>query len=895
MDRSTTASALLLLVTLVAPTSPPDLEASQALPERASTTEAGPQARAGDVRQEADTLRTLEPADLFRLHRVGDVRFSPDGQIVAFERVRSADEGAVASLPDRKAPRSDVWVATVGQGEPRAVTDGAPDGTGWFHPRWSPDGERLAMLSVRGNSVRAWIWERSSGELRKATERAVQLSTRAPLFLRWLSSDDLALAVPPEGAPERGRLLSEATRPGLFASRAWRESWSGREVTARVLDAGVDSARAGLHDRVEVIVVDGEGPAETVASGRWGYVRPSPDGRRLATFSLGSVPRDGTLPWLGGALSLGLEPGVAELGDSDGEATRATAAGASGSSASEPVRLSGPLHGTLRWAPDGSAYALLDRAARDSGGMQVVRVDAESGEVERIGRAERRVAGFAWSGRSELLVRTRSPAGSEASSRSEWWRVGPAGRWQRLTGGMKAVPERLVSGPGGGAVGVADGELWLVGAGSGPRVLTREFDPEIRRLAWPGPSRSPLDHGQGSQRRPGGPLAVRAGPPGESGLWAASFSGDALDSLRRIPTPERAAAPSEIAPGAAAAAFTRADSTGTWLMLTRGPDAAPEAGERRPGARTGIGAGRVDTLVAADRWLAGVETGETRRLTYEAAGRELTAWAILPPGRASGERHPTVVSVYPGRVYGSRPPPSTGPNTVWSVQALQLLASRGFAVLLPSMPMPRGPAAREHLDDGVIPAIDRAVEAGWADSTRVGLVGHSYGGFAVNHLVSQTDRFRAAVSSAGFSDLRSQYGTFDARSRYGHMQPPLLAQLGSAAYMEAGQGGMGAPPWEAPDRYRRNSPLSHVDGIDTPLMLIHGDRDFVAVQQAESLFTALLRQGERARLVRYAGEGHVVRRRANVLDMWNRIFGWFERFLVEKETAGGGKWSRPDS
>lgn len=261
---------------------------------------------------------------------------------------------------------------------------------------------------------------------------------------------------------------------------------------------------------------------------------------------------------------------------------------------------------------------------------------------------------------------------------------------------------------------------------------------------------------------------------------------------------------------------------------------------------------------------------------------------LLPPGHSEGESHPTVVNVYPGSVQDDSPPASTRLRTPWPIQALQLLAARGYAVLVPSIPLPQDSAGpRRHLDDGVLPAVERAVEAGLADSGRVGLLGHSYGGFGVNHLVSQTDRFRAAVSSAGASDLRSQYGTFDPRSRHRHMQHPVHAQVATMGYLESGQGRMGAAPWEVPERYRRNSPLTHVEDVETPLMMIHGDRDFVVVEQAEQLFTSLLRQGKRARLVRYFGEGHIVRGRANVLDMWDRVFGWFDRHLEPGEETGG--------
>ncbi len=77
------------------------------------------------------------------------------------------------------------------------------------------------------------------------------------------------------------------------------------------------------------------------------------------------------------------------------------------------------------------------------------------------------------------------------------------------------------------------------------------------------------------------------------------------------------------------------------------------------------------------------------------------------------------------------------------------------------------------------------------------------------------------------------------------------------------------------------SPLTYVADVDTPLLMIHGDEDFVPIQQAEMFFTELLRRGNRARLVRYSGEGHTVSGRANVLDMWEQIFRWWKEFPGE--------------
>ncbi len=78
----------------------------------------------------------------------------------------------------------------------------------------------------------------------------------------------------------------------------------------------------------------------------------------------------------------------------------------------------------------------------------------------------------------------------------------------------------------------------------------------------------------------------------------------------------------------------------------------------------------------------------------------------------------------------------------------------------------------------------------------------------------------------------------------------------------------------------RNSALFHADQVETPLLIIQGDLDYVPLQQGEQFFSALYRQGERARFVRYWGEGHVFQSPPNIENMWNEIYAWFEEFLM---------------
>lgn len=834
----------------------------------------------------ADTLDRLRPEDLFRLHRIGAVRFSPDGQRLAFERVRPGNEGKVKAAPSVPfgEPRSDIWIASVSSGVIHRLTDGGPDGTGWFRPRWSPDGERLALLSVQGNNVHAWVWEASSDRLRQLTDRQVHMENSGPLLVRWLSPSKLLLAVQEAGTPGQGRLLARVSRPGFLAAQSRQRAWSGRESTAYVVKSGLDGEEGPYHNHAEIFLFEViEQESETLAKGRWPYVQVSPDGRLLATFSLDSVPRD--QPFVQGRYD-GNNPGVVHLHDSERGACTGEEPGAEATSSSgTTARLFHPEHGTLKWAPDGSAYALLTWTAPGEedgtrGPRAVAVYDVSKGTLTRVVSSRRSIEDFAWTGEPSLLVRARSRNTGQDGTALDWWRITPDGSWENLTAGMEEVPDRLIPASGPTAVGLAEGELWQVRTDGEPRSLTQDFRPDIFRVFWP-ESYGALGANVDPWSRP---FAVMASDDGESGLWVLRSSGRSAERVTRIPTPERTNFPVGVSPSGQAAAFYSIDSTGTRLWMTHAQSANSGDGKEGPAETTSSPSeGTVDTLLAADRWLKEIDAGEARRFQYEhPSGRDLTAWLLLPPDHSSGERHPAVVNVYPGWVQDEDVPSATAINNVIPGRALQILASEGYAVLFPSIPLPSdstGP--RFDIDEGVLPALRAAVERGYVDSARVGLIGHSYGGYGVYNLVTQTDRFRAAIASAGVTDLRSAYGIFDARSRYGHMLLPLALQIWRMGYWETGQGRMGAPPWKARNRYLRNSPLSYVGQVETPLMMIHGNQDHVPVQQAEMFFTSLFRQGKPAQLVRYSGEGHIIRRRANVLDMWNRIISWFDRYLKQ--------------
>lgn len=298
----------------------------------------------------------------------------------------------------------------------------------------------------------------------------------------------------------------------------------------------------------------------------------------------------------------------------------------------------------------------------------------------------------------------------------------------------------------------------------------------------------------------------------------------------------------------------------------------------------GGGAGRpltsYFTILQANEWMKDVKLGRAELLSYKATdGTALTAWLLLPPDHVRGTRVPVVTIVYPGSVYSANEPSSFSPYRV-NFEHPQLFAALGYAVLVPSMPETKNPNESHALGsllNGVIPALDAAIAQGVADPDRLAVLGQSDGGFAVLGLITQTNRFRSAIASAGFSNFNSLYGTFYGQYRHGDSGRPEAAQILRMLQMEHGVMGMGGPPWQEPDRYREHSAIHRADKVETPLLLIHGELDFIPIQQAEEFFTALFRQDKRVTFLRYAGEGHTISDRANVLDMWQRL----ERWLAE--------------
>jgi dipeptidyl aminopeptidase/acylaminoacyl peptidase len=254
-------------------------------------------------------------------------------------------------------------------------------------------------------------------------------------------------------------------------------------------------------------------------------------------------------------------------------------------------------------------------------------------------------------------------------------------------------------------------------------------------------------------------------------------------------------------------------------------------------------------------------------------GAPLRGALLLPANYEGGKRYPLIVDVYGGS-YRSESVYRFGLSGS-GVENLQLLATRGYAVLLPDTPLQKGTPMADLLKT-VIPGVDRVVELGIADPDRLGVMGHSYGGYSTLSLIVQTTRFKAAVDSAGPADLISVYGQMD-----------KTGSSGAIGWSETGQGGMVGTPWQFRDRYIENSPIFYLDRVETPLLIVQGELDgAVPHQQAEEVFVGLRRLGKEVVYAEYQGEEHWegTWSFANASDYWNRVIDWFNQHL--KGTTG---------
>jgi dipeptidyl aminopeptidase/acylaminoacyl peptidase len=253
-------------------------------------------------------------------------------------------------------------------------------------------------------------------------------------------------------------------------------------------------------------------------------------------------------------------------------------------------------------------------------------------------------------------------------------------------------------------------------------------------------------------------------------------------------------------------------------------------------------------------------------------GEKLQAAMWLPANYEAGKKYPMLVYIYEKLSQAA----NTYPQPAFNGFNIAHYTSNGYAVLEPDIVYKVNDPGMSAVAC-VVPAVKAAIATGVADAGRVGIQGHSWGGYQTAFLVTQTDIFHAAVAGAPLTDMVSMYSLIYKNTGGGN-----------GAIFESEQGRFKGGYWENMDAYIRNSPIYHATNVKTPLMLLHNDKDG-AVDQTQGIeyFNTLRRMGKPVILLEYKGENHGLAKPENMKDYTVRMREFFDHYLMDKPAP---KW-----
>ncbi len=388
-----------------------------------------------------------------------------------------------------------------------------------------------------------------------------------------------------------------------------------------------------------------------------------------------------------------------------------------------------------------------------------------------------------------------------------------------------------------------DTHIWLIGAdGTGRRELGRldnrqgapEWTPEGRAVLATVQERGsvrlyrfPVDGGEPAVVAPG------ASEPGRVGAW--SVGGDVLAYAL-----ETVGAPAELFVQRGGAAPVRATRLNADLL----------------GART---------------------LGEVEAIRFRSSdGLEVEAFLTKPVGLDPSRKYPLIAMIKGG------PHGQQGPT--FNAKA-QVYAAHGFAVLMVNYRGSTGYGQRfadaifSDQNGGeandVLAGVDAALARyPWLDAGRLGVEGGSYGGQLTNWLITQTDRFKAAIPAAGISNLVS----FNYMAYYHDYLAVEFGRFPHQAWPPGARPPGAGEAMHLMDFLWMRSPLRYVSRVKTPTLFIHGENDNdVPIAEAEQFYIALKDVGVETVMVRYPREGHGIRETRHVVDVIDRSLAWYDR------------------
>jgi dipeptidyl aminopeptidase/acylaminoacyl peptidase len=285
-----------------------------------------------------------------------------------------------------------------------------------------------------------------------------------------------------------------------------------------------------------------------------------------------------------------------------------------------------------------------------------------------------------------------------------------------------------------------------------------------------------------------------------------------------------------------------------------------------------------------DLWVSGtnfddlkkVSNGDSQRSQFTWGSAELVSFKntdgvslkgilIKPENFDPTKKYPMIVYIYEKLSQGlhnfQNPSPGTSIN-------FSYYASNGYLIFLPDIVYTTGYPGQSALKC-VLPAIQEVVNKGFVDENAIGIQGHSWGGYQIAYMVTQTNRFKAAAPGALVSNMTSAYSGI----RWGTGLPRQFQY-------ERSQSRIGGSLWEKTMLFLENSPVFRVDRVQTPILMLHNDEDdAVPWYQGIEYYLALRRLNKEVYMFNYNTEKHGLRKRINQKDYTRRLQEFFDHFL----------------
>jgi dipeptidyl aminopeptidase/acylaminoacyl peptidase len=618
---------------------------------------------------------------------------------------------------------------------------------------------------------------------------------------------------------------------------------------------------------------------------RIGQVALSPDGTQVAYIVKGelavtpasggpsrAIAVEGNLPMRDVAWSADSKR-MAFIADLPGDvpAAQVWSVAADGSAPARHAELKGYVQ-TPHFSPDGSKLAILfiEGIPRVAGPLQpmtplsgvvdqeiyeqrIATVDLATDHLTQVTSADMYVYEYDWTPDGKAWAATAAHGSGDAN-----WYVAHLYRVNAQTGEMHEIykPKRQIAeprvSPDGKNVAFIEGLMSDEGSTGGDvhvipitggvaRNLTPNLKASPSALAWTAPDR----------------ITFAQNVDGNSGFGSVSAKGGAVETLW---TGEEVAAPA----GDAWAPGSSFSGTGDKLITAIARQSASTPPE--------VWAGPIGNWKQLTNLNAGIKPawGEMHNVDWMDGTTRLQGWLMLPKDFASGKTYPLIVNVHGG--------PSAACSSRWDERNMGPESAMGYFVLCPN---PRGSYGQGELftqgnvkDFGggdfrdIMAGVDAISKQYPIDTHRIGIRGHSYGGYMTMWAETQTRRFAAAVAGAGLSDWLSYYGLND-------IDEWMIPFFGASVY-------------DDPAVYAKSDPMHFVKAVKTPTLILVGDRDGeVPMEQSVEWWHALTTLHVPAKLVVYPNEGHAFVKPADARDYALRTLEWFEEWFAKAPQAMG--------